>query len=105
MCDRGKLKSSPLPSGVKIPDVKHSGGMAVAVKFRMQTSGWNGGGSRIPDTNIQVECGSAECNGGNRMKWRQSDGIPTLVEMSYDSRPSGMSRIPYSLYSGFAYGF
>ena len=25
--------------------------------------------------------------------------------MSYDSRPGGMSRIPYSLYSGFAYGF
>ncbi|RVW73503.1 hypothetical protein CK203_060022 [Vitis vinifera] len=48
---------------------------------------------RIPDVDIRVECR------------RQSDGIPTRVEMSYDSRPGGMSRIPYSLYSGFAYGF
>ena len=29
-----KLKCSPLPSGVRIPDVKHPGGM-VAANFRM----------------------------------------------------------------------
>nr|CAN82010.1 hypothetical protein VITISV_009796 [Vitis vinifera] len=88
MCDRGKLKRSPLPSGVRILDVKHPGGMTAAAEFRMRTSGWNGGGSRIPDANIWVEWqwqqnSGCEHLGGmwrRRMYWRQLDGIPTRVE-------------------------
>ena len=64
----GKLKRPPLPSGVRIPDVKHPGGMSAAAKFRMWTSRWNGGGSRILDV---IHPGG---------KWRQPDGIPTRVE-------------------------
>ena len=64
----GKLKRSPLPSDVRIPDVKHPGGMSAAAKFRMWTSRWNGGGSRILDV---IHPGG---------KWRQPDGIPTRVE-------------------------
>ena len=54
-----KLKCPPLPSSVRIPNVRHPDGMAAA-------AGWN------------------SYPGG---MWRQPDGIP------------------YSLYSGFAYGF
>ena len=70
------------------------------------TSGWNGGGSRIPDVrhpdgmaaaaefqmwDIRVEVAAAG--------WNSFPG-----GMSYDSHPGGMSKIPYSLYSGFTYG-
>ena len=73
-----KLKRSPLPSGVRIPDVKHLGGMWQQQNSGCDTSGW------------KVAAAG----------WKSYPG-----GMSYDSRLGGMSRIPYSLYSGFAYGF
>ena len=107
-------------SGSRIPDVRHPDG--------------NGGGSRIPNVIrgemersiisdvIRVEWRrAAEFRMWDiRMEWRrqQNSGCDTSGwnvaaagwnsypgGMSYDSYPGGMSRIPYSLYSGFAYGF
>ena len=60
----GKLKRPPFPSGIRIPDVRHPGGMSAVAEFRMwdirvecrwqqnfgcDTSGWNVGGNRISD--------------------------------------------------------
>nr|CAN66706.1 hypothetical protein VITISV_025359 [Vitis vinifera] len=65
-CETLRLKHSPLPSGVKIPDVD------IWVKWRRQpdsgcyTSGW--------------KVAATGCNGGSRMNWRQPDGITTRVE-------------------------
>ena len=79
-----KLKHPLLPSGVRIPDVN------IRVEWRRQqnsrcdTSGWKW---RRPD--VMAAIGWNSYPGG----------------MSYDSRPGGMNRIPYSLYFGFAYRF
>ncbi|RVW64014.1 hypothetical protein CK203_049409 [Vitis vinifera] len=35
ICVTGKLKRSPLPSGVRIPDARHPDGMAAVAEFRM----------------------------------------------------------------------
>ena len=78
---------------MKISDVRHPGGMAAQQNSGCDTSGWNGGGSRIPDV---IHPGwKVAAAGGNSYPGG----------MSYDSSPGGMSRIPYSLYSGFAFGF
>ena len=45
----GKLKRSPLPSGVRIPDVKHPGGMSAAAEFRMWDIRVEWRRSKIPD--------------------------------------------------------
>ena len=68
------------------------------------TSGWNGGGSRIPDVRHPGGSGSSRMEflpGWNvaAAGWNSFPG-----GMSYDSRPGGMSKISYSLYSGFTYG-
>ena len=67
----GKLKRSPLPSGVmrrmqnilmecqrsRIPDVRHPGGMAAEQNSGCDTSGWNGGGA-TPSGSPKRKCGA-----------------------------------------------
>ena len=100
-----KLKHPPLPSDVKhrmqnirmecrrgrISDVRHLGGMSAEQKFQMWDIRVECRRSRLPDVRHPEKVALAGRNsypGG----------------MSYDSRSGGMSRIPYSLHSGFAYG-
>ena len=97
----GKLKRSPLPSGVIIPDMKHLGG-----KWQ-QISGWKW---KVENGGIWVEW-RRQIFG---WKWRQPGGMAAagcitsgckVAAVGCNSFPGGMCRIPYSLYSGFAYGF
>nr|CAN75864.1 hypothetical protein VITISV_026892 [Vitis vinifera] len=99
ICETLRLKRSLLPSGVKIPDVKHLGGMAAQQNSGCDTSRWNGGDNRILDV-IHLGWKVAKPDVMAAAGWNSYPG-----GMSYDSRPGGMSRIPYSLYSEFAYGF
>ena len=45
----GKLKSPPFSSDVRIPDVKYLHEMSAEKNSGCETSGWNVGGSRIPN--------------------------------------------------------
>ena len=72
-----KLKCSPLPSGVRILNVKHPGGMVVA-NFRM----WY----------IRVESGSS------RMEWRRQSGVKWRqpdVKWRHSRVESGRSRVEF----------